>query len=51
MYEPCFTITIDPIQFESPWLRYNLDDPSICITIIGTIQLDTFTREEPYTIF
>lgn len=48
---PCFTVTINPIQLEATWLIYNLYDPSICITIICEVQLETLNREEPFTIF
>ena len=48
---PYFTVTINPIQFMDPMVIYNLDDMMLCITIKGEVQLETFNREEPFTIF
>jgi len=45
-----FTVKIIPIQLKEPVFVYKADVYNSCTTITDDVQLDTVTREEPFTI-
>jgi hypothetical protein len=45
-----YSVMIIPIQLNDPVFVYKIAVYNTCTTITDNVQLDTFTREEPFTI-